>query len=157
MFTSILHKRFFRLFSALMLVASAACLKNFHVLALEKTPSNQVAAVSQTDLAEKWGIEIVGIRMTARGHMIDFRYRVADANKAAPLFSKNAKPYLVDRESGKVLAVPRTAKVGPLRSSNEPKEGKVYWMFFGNPGIVEAGSNVTVIIGDFKVENLIVQ
>jgi len=95
--------------------------------------------------------------MTARGHMVDFRYRIVDAEKAAALFSRNAKPYLVDQESGKVLAVPRTAKVGPLRSSNEPQEGKVYWMFFGNPGVVKTGSNVTVVIGDFKVENLVVE
>jgi hypothetical protein len=107
--------------------------------------------------AEEWGIEIVGIRMTSRGHMVDFRYRVVDAAKSAELFSRNTKPYLIDNESGKALAVPRTAKVGPLRSSNEPRDGKVYWMFFGNPGLVKAGSEVTVVIGDFKAENLLVQ
>jgi hypothetical protein len=126
-------------------------------MALDSKPGAKRTAEFQANLIEKWGIEIVGIRLTARGHMVDFRYRVVDAAKAASLLARNKKPFLVDQESGKVLAVPRTAKVGPLRTSNAPKEGKVYWMFFGNPGLVKTGSTVSVVIGDFKVENLIVQ
>jgi hypothetical protein len=108
-------------------------------------------------MAEKWGIEVSSIRMTANNHMIDFRYRVLDAKKAETLFERQTKPYLIDQASGKVLAVPNTAKVGPLRSSNKPKEGKIYWMFFGNSGVVKAGNKVTVVIGEFKAENLIVE
>ena len=102
-------------------------------------------------ITEKWGVEILGVRQSAAGHMLDFRYRVVDSGKAAPLFVRQTKPYLIDQASGKVLAVPNMAKVGPLRNSNEPKEGRTYWMFFGNPGVVKAGSKVSVVIGDFKV------
>jgi hypothetical protein len=110
-----------------------------------------------TAITEKWGIEILGIRQSAAGHMLDFRYRVVDSEKAAPLFARQTKPYLIDQASGKVLAVPNMAKVGPLRSSNPPQAGRTYWMFFGNPGLVKAGSKVSVVIGDFKVEDLTVQ
>lgn len=110
-----------------------------------------------TNLTEKWGIEILGVRQSAAGHMLDFRYRVVDAEKASPLFVRQTKPYLIDQASGKVLAVPNLAKVGPLRSSNQPQAGRTYWMFFGNPGVVKAGGKVSVVIGDFKVENLTVQ
>jgi hypothetical protein len=90
--------------------------------------------------------------------MIDYRYRVLDADKAADLFKRQIKPFLIHQESGKVLAVPETAKLGPLRNSNIPQEGKIYWMFFGNTGnLVEAGDKVTVVIGEFRVENLIVE
>lgn len=89
--------------------------------------------------------------------MLDFRYRVVDSQKAAPLFVRQTKPYLIDQASGKVLAVPNMAKVGPLRSSDQPHAGRTYWMFFGNPGVVKAGSKVSVVIGDFKVEDLTVQ
>lgn len=107
---------------------------------------------------EKWGIEITSIRLTAHGHMIDFRYRVLDAEKAAALFVRQTKPRLIHQGTGKVLSVPETAKVGPLRNSNEPQEGKIYWMFFGNAGkVVKKGDKVTVVIGDFKVENLEVE
>ena len=106
---------------------------------------------------KKWGIQIVSIRQTAAGHMLDFRYKVVDAAKAAPLFVRQEAPYLIDQASGKSLTVPNMAKIGPLRSSNQPLQGRTYWMFFGNPGLVKAGAKVSVVIGDFKVENLTVQ
>ena len=123
-------------------------------------PEKNAAApvVKPSPLAEKWGIEITSIRMTANDHMVDFRFRVLDAEKADALFVRQTKPYLVDQKTGKVLAVPNTAKVGPLRNSNKPKEGKIYWMFFGNRGgLVKAGSEVSVVIGEFKAENLVVE
>lgn len=107
---------------------------------------------------ERWGIEITSLRMSAAGHMIDFRYRVLDAKKAEPLFARENKPYLIDEASQKVLSVPQTAKVGPLRTTGDIKEGSIYWMFFGNvPGLIKSGSKVTVVIGDFRAENLVVQ
>ena len=135
------------------LISSQAAADNATTLAKEYSK----AVIKPNPMAEKWGIEISSIRMTANNHMIDFRYRVLDAKKAETLFERETKPYLIDQASGKVLAVPNTAKVGPLRSSNKPKEGKIYWMFFGNSGVVKAGNKVTVVIGEFKAENLIVE
>lgn len=109
-------------------------------------------------LAETWGVDVASIRMTANDHMIDYRYRVLDADKAADLFKRQIKPYLIHQESGMVLAVPETAKLGPLRNSNMPQEGRIYWMFFGNTGhLVKAGDKVTVVIGEFRVEDLVVE
>lgn len=109
-------------------------------------------------LADEWGIELTAMRTTAAGHMVDFRYRVLDAEKAAPLFKRQTKPYLIHQESGKVLAVPNTAKIGSLRNSNTPQNGRIYWMFFGNHHrLVQKGDQVTVAIGDFRVENLTVE
>jgi hypothetical protein len=113
---------------------------------------------AEQDLKEKWGIEITNLRMTAAGHMVDFRYRVLDADKAETLFIRANKPYLIDQKTEKVLTVPVTAKIGPLRNSDKPKQDRIYWMFFGNNnGLVHAGSKVTVVIGDFRAENLVVQ
>jgi hypothetical protein len=106
-------------------------------------------------LSEKWGVELVAMRSTAAGHMVDFRYRVLDAKKAAPLFKRQTKPYLIHQASGKVLAVPNTAKLGSLRNSNTPQEGRTYWMFFGNHHrIVQKGDKVTVAIGDFRAADI---
>jgi hypothetical protein len=118
----------------------------------------QKHAPTPDPLAEKWGIDITGIHMSAHNYMVDFRYRVLDAKKAKALFDRKTKPYLIDQTSGKVLAVPNTAKLGPLRNSNQPREGKIYWMFFGNRGgLVNTGSKVTVVIGDFRAEDLVIQ
>jgi len=85
--------------------------------------------------------------------MLDFRYRVTDQEKAAPLFVRQTKPHLIHRASGRVLAVPETAKLGPLRNSDIPQAGRIYWMFFGNPGgLVKVGDRVTVVIGEFRAD-----
>ena len=127
------------------------------VSATEATAAEPVAEAEPMNLAEQWGIEVTSIRMTANDHMIDYRYRVLDADKAADLFKRQIKPFLIHQESGKVLAVPDTAKLGPLRNSNMPQNGRIYWMFFGNGGkLVQAGDKITVVIGDFRVEDLVV-
>jgi len=109
-------------------------------------------------MVDRWGIEIKGLRRTSGGFMLDFRFRVLDTAKAAPLFVRATKPYLLDPVSGAMFQVPNPPKTGPLRTSNPPKEGVVYWMFFANPGrYLEPGASVTVVIGDFRAENLIVQ
>jgi len=116
------------------------------------------AKVGEIDLRNKWGIEITALRLTAADRMIDFRYKVLDAEKATPLFKRENKPYLIDEATGKVLSVPAPAKVGPLRNSNPPKEGRIYWMFFGNGGnLVKKGDKVTIKIGDFRADKLIVE
>jgi hypothetical protein len=144
-----------RTFSNSHLLAWLAALL-FIMMGCAATPSsNQYDAY---EIADTWGIEITSVRMSAGGHMIDFRYRVLDAEKAASLFVRSNKPYLIDQKSEKVLSVPNMGKVGPLRNSNKPIEDRIYWMFFGNSGgYVQAGSLVTVTIGDFRVENIVVQ
>ncbi len=109
-------------------------------------------------LKDKWGIEIVAMRSTAAGHMVDFRYRVLDAEKAAPLFKRQTKPYLIHQSSGKALSVPNTAKLGSLRSSNTPQNGRIYWMFFSNHHrLIQKGDKVTVAIGDFLATDIYVE
>ena len=114
--------------------------------------------VRSESLEELWGIEITGIRLTASGFMLDFRYRVVDGEKAAPLFDRKTKPYLIHQKTGAKFAVPNPPKTGPLRTTNKAQQGRLYWMFFGNPNrYVKSGDKVTVVIGDFKAENLIVE
>ena len=120
---------------------------------------SEAASEPPPGVEEQWGVEVTSVRVSANGHMIDFRYRILDTEKSKPLFERQTKPYLVDQASGKVLQVPRTAKLGPLRPSNvTPAEGKIYTMLFGNTGgVVQPGAKVTVVIGDFRVEGLVVE
>lgn len=109
-------------------------------------------------LEDRWGIRVLNIRLSAEGLMLDFRYRVLDAVKAAPLFSREFKPYLIDEATGARFLVPDSPKVGALRTTRPPKEGKNYFIIFVNPGrYIKAGNKVTVVIGDFKAEHLVVE
>ncbi len=112
----------------------------------------------RTLLRRQWGIEVVFVRQSSAGYMLEFRYKVHDAELAKPLFAREDKPLLIHEESGAQMSVPTPTKTGALRNSNEPLDDHVYWMFFANPGVfVKKGDTVTIQIGDFKVEGLVVQ
>ena len=112
----------------------------------------------KTFLKRQWGVEVMYVRQTAAGYMLEFRYRVLDAEKAKPLFERRTKPVLTHAETGAKLIVPTPAKTGALRNSNPPLAGHTYWMFFANPGkLVKPGQHVSVAIGEFRVDGLVVQ
>lgn len=110
------------------------------------------------DLAERWGIEVTAIRLSAHGSMIDFRYRVLDAEKASALGNPSVKPVLTDHDNGAQLHVPSMPKVGQLRSTAQRlRAGKIYTALFTNPGgAVKKGHKVSVAFGDCRAENLVV-
>lgn len=110
-------------------------------------------------LEEKWGIQVVGLRLTSAGYMLDFRFKVIDPKKAAPLLARSAKPYLKDEASGYKFFVPVSGKVGALRQDTiKPTQNRIYYSFFANPGkFVKKGNSVTIVIGAFIAKNLIVQ
>jgi len=103
-------------------------------------------------LADQWGIEVVALRLTGADYMLDFRYKVLDPDKAAELFERANKPVLIHQATGSRLEVPRPAKTGPLRPTNPPQADRTYFMLFSNPGVVHAGDEVTVKIGDFEAD-----
>ncbi len=121
--------------------------------------NNVITTAQKSPYKSKWGIKVESIRLSSAGYMLDFRYRILDPQKAAPLLSRQVKPYLVDQESGSKLIVPAPPKVGSLRQkSYQPIPGKIYFVLFSNPGrLVKPGNKVTVVIGDFRAEDLIVE
>ena len=114
---------------------------------------------SEVKDAESLGIEVIAMRQTSGGFMLDFRYRVINPEKAMPLFQEEITPYLIDHSSGSNLPIIGSTKVGPLRpTSRDPRKGVAYFMFFGNPGqLVKVGTRVTVVVDEHRLENLVVQ
>ena len=124
----------------------------------QQIEGDQVQSNSIQEFKDLYGIEVVALRYSAAGHMLDFRFRVVDSDKAMPFFREDIKPYLVDKATGKSLDVPVPSKLGPARpTGRNPKLGITYWMFFGNPGLVKPGDQVTIVVGDYKLEDLIVE
>jgi len=105
-----------------------------------------------------WGVDSLKVKYTESGEMIRFTYRVVDPDKAAPLNDKKIEPALMDPQAGVKLSVPQMEKVGKLRQSSTPIAGQSYWMAFSNSGRrVKPGHRVTVEIGHFRAEGLVVE
>lgn len=115
-----------------------------------------------TPLEKTWGIKLYGIRWTAAGYMLEMKFRVLEPDKAFPLLKRDIKRHVVVEKSGAVLEVPFTQKLGSLKStvrtSNMVKKDYNYIALFANPEKhVNPGDKVTLVIGNFMAENLIVQ
>ena len=105
----------------------------------------------------KWGVDIVGVRPVSSGYMLRFNYRVVDPEKAAALNNRRSRPYLIDEKTRTALAVPAMEKIGELRQVSPPELNRIYFMIFGNPGrLVKSGSRVTIVVGNFRAEGLVV-
>jgi hypothetical protein len=105
-----------------------------------------------------WGVDSLEVKWAESGEIIRFSYRVLDPVKAKALNDKKAEPSLIDPKAGVKLVVPSLEKVGQLRQSSTPEAGKSYWMAFSNKGRpVKRGDRVSVVIGPFKAEGLVVQ
>ena len=105
---------------------------------------------------DRSGVEVVSLRPTGAGGMLDFRYRVVDPVKAAPLLLRKTPAYLIDPRTGVVMTVPQTSWGTMRQDTLKPEKGRVYFMLFHNAG-VSAGDKVTVVIGKYRFENLTVQ
>jgi hypothetical protein len=100
----------------------------------------------------------MSVKLAESGQLVRFNYRVTDAVKAGVLHDKAASPYLLDEKVHAVLQVPVMEKVGPLRQATAAETGKTYWMAFSNKGnLVKAGHRVSVMIGQVRVDGLVVQ
>jgi hypothetical protein len=90
--------------------------------------------------------------------MIRFSYRILDPEKAEALNDKHNEPVLLGERANVKLVVPSLEKVGLLRQSSAPEAGKVYWMAFSNKErYVKRGDRVSIVIGKFRVDGLLVE
>lgn len=123
-------------------------------------PEQVVAAVKPT-VEMTFGIKVEGLRLTAAGSMLDFRYRVLDAQKAAPFLNSKVQPYLVDEVRSARLGVPDTPTLGRIRQTsrnNVIHTDRSYFIMFGNPGkALQSGDKVSLLLGPVKVTELTVQ
>ena len=104
-----------------------------------------------------WGIDSLSVKWAESGELIRFSWRVLDPEKARVLSDKKVEPSLIDPQAGVSLVIPTMEKVGQLRQSQTPEQGRSYWMVFSNRGrIVKRGHRVNVVVGPFRADNLVV-
>ena len=99
------------------------------------------------------------VKLAESGELVRFSYRAVDEEKAKSLSDKKIAPYLYDIQAHVQLVIPSLEKIGALRQvSSTPVAGQFYWMAFSNTGRpVKKGDHVSVVIGKFRVDGLIVQ
>lgn len=108
--------------------------------------------------SQVWGIDDLTVRTVEAGELVRFSYRVVDPDRAKALIDKKLEPSLIDPQARVRLVIPELEKVGKLRQTSTPAEGRSYWMAFSNNGrVVKRGDRVTIVIGHFRAEGLVVE
>ena len=113
------------------------------------------SAAPRSTLAERMGIEVSAVRLTAAGRAVDVRYKVLDPEKAARLADRNTRAFLIDQATGRRLALP-----GPPRraSAGKPAEGSSYFIMFASAGApLKPGAKLALFIGDAREDDLVLQ
>ena len=105
--------------------------------------------VSVADLEQDYGVRFDLIGVTASGGLVDLRFTVLDATKAKALFhDASSSPALYVESTGSVL---RTRK--GMGHRLDMVAGGRYFMLFSNAGgVVQAGTPVSIVIDDIRLE-----
>jgi hypothetical protein len=115
-------------------------------------------AKSKHYYSEVWGVDKLRASYTSSGNLIKFSYRVIQPKLAKTLGEHENAPELIGIRSNAVLHIPTMEKIGQLRQMSAAEADKDYWMVFSNKGnLVKPGDEVSVIIGRFRADGLIVE
>lgn len=125
----------------------------------ESFATHSITEAQRLATEQQYGVSILGVRVTAAGHMLDFRYRVLDTAKAGRLIRPKMGLALIDEASKAEMAVPVMEKVGALKQTRSHLfADRTYSVLFANRGgVVKPGSKVSIQFGDLTLDNLIVE
>ena len=109
---------------------------------------------NQKMVEDRLGIQILSLRLTSADSLLGLRFRVVDAEKAAPLFDRD-RPHMIHEASGvKLRAI---APATDVAAAPRPERDGCYAILFGNVSRkVKHGDRVTVLVGDFRLKDLVV-
>ena len=125
----------------------------------QHTPSTGLPSASSPEAV--FGIRVDGLHLSAHGYLLDLRYRVLDADKAALLLDARKKVYLLDKAHDAKLGVPQSPIIGGMRQTSRNHviyTDRDYFILFVNPGrAVQVGDTLKLAVGDTKVAELTVR
>ena len=111
-------------------------------------------AVDESGMAARHGVEINLVAVTAAGGLIEVRLQITDPDKAdAVLNDAGTRPILVSEDTGETLRM-----AAPPHHHGSLELGGQYFFLLANAhNALHAGSEVTVVIDDSRLEHIEVQ
>ncbi len=109
--------------------------------------------VTAEGMAARYGITVNLIGVTAAGGLIEFRYQVVDPDKADQMIHDvTLLPIVVVEDSGATMVISRP------HHAVEPELGGTYFFLFANAhNAIRAGSQLTLVMGDSRLEHIVAQ
>ena len=109
--------------------------------------------VTAEGMAARYGIDVNLIGLTAAGGLVEFRYQVVDPDKADQMIHDDKLlPIVVVEESGATMLISR-----PHHATDVQLGGTYFFLFANAHDAIHAGSKVTLVLGDSRLEHLVVR
>ncbi len=116
--------------------------------------AQRIVNQQQALFEEETGVRITRLAITSGGGMIDLRYLVIDPDKAIVVHEQDNPLAVMDEASGLVYDKPWMDH----GHSGDFQTGVIYYTLLLNQGGgIKRGDRVTVIIGGYRLEHVIVQ
>jgi hypothetical protein len=111
-------------------------------------------AVSRAEMATAEGVDVNLVALTAAGGLVELRMQVVDPDKAyAVLHEAGRRPVIVAEDTGETLVM-----AAPAHHRGELELGGQYFFLLANAhNAIHAGADVTLVIGDSRLEHVEVQ
>jgi hypothetical protein len=110
--------------------------------------------VDRGGMAARQGVDINLIAVTAAGGLIELRMQVTDPDKAeAVLMDAASRPIIVSEETGQTLRM----GTPPHQHGGLQLGGQYFFLLANAHNVLHAGSRVTVVIDDSRIEHIEVQ
>lgn len=107
--------------------------------------------IPSAELEDRWGIQIRQVGVTADGGLVDLRYLVTDADKAARMFADLQTTPMIRTVNGSMIQL-RTL----IKHHHTLEVGRTYYMLYRNSGnAITPGSLITVLVGDVQVSGIV--
>ena len=132
------------------LVVGAGLWLGWQAYQAAQLPGTPAAAAA---IEAQWGIRVTHIAVLADGGLIDFRFQVIDPDKAGPLFSLDKRPAMIVESTGQ-----RVDSLYHPNMAHDVQAGEsVYFIYNDTQGALKPGTAVSVLLGDLRLEHIVVQ
>jgi len=102
---------------------------------------------------EQTGIRVVRIAITGGGGIVDLQYQVVDPDKALIVHDSEKPPLMIDEKHNLIFANPFHE-----HAARELHTAVTYHeMIMNGAGLIQRGSKISLVVGDSKLENVIVE
>jgi hypothetical protein len=153
------HKRLFQVAFVTIIVGGwllAGCggASTPDTLPVEPSPAPTSTAMPATaaQVEDRYGVQVTLVALTAANGLIDCRFRITDLAKAAFLLNADTMPLLIVEKSNTVIQIHEPIDQPALI------QDRVYSVIYPNvQNALEPGDQVSLVIGDLRLEHILVQ
>lgn len=114
--------------------------------------------VSPAVFEEQTGIRIVRVATVGGGGLVDVRFQVLDPDKAIAVHDGESPLVLVDEDGGEVVSTAFHGRHSGGTTQTGLNPAATYYLLFSNSSrTLERGDRASVLLGDVRLEHVLVQ